>query len=467
MIPAMRVVGIAVLLTLAGCLSIPAEDTSFDASVFDADPSDAPPGQLDAGDGDAGINFCGDVAQFTGSVFPPTGMEVGLRDAYTVDLNNDGFNDIIFSNAEVSSPDDYGFFVLLGPQTDPQNLVYHAFIPTNVAPLALAFRDVLGAEGGCVDVTVWGPNKADTAGIVEVYQWDASPDLFDAATPVSRASLFRPYGLNPLGPAAVTYGDFSGAGHGNDLAVADLFEIRLLTVTSDFANSLPTATAVDIGSDGNPGMWTAINGIYARRSMRTGINADDLVVVENQSMSWMFNNGSGVFTTPAPVTASSAGMWNSKGVSVVNLDNTPPLDFIGSGGNSFGAYVISQNGETVDIATRPWNRIFNEPFNEIYGVGVANLGSTDAPELVTVDPGNGTMDRGNAYLVDTIFDTGTQLDPGTYDLFPFTSTGLNFRHVVIADFNGDQALEIHVFTESGEARCLRRKLAVGELEFCP
>jgi hypothetical protein len=436
----MRGLALAIAFVLAGCLAIPAE-----------------------GD-DAANTPCGAVTQFSGSSFPPGGMEIGIREVRFADLNNDGHTDMILTNAEVSNQDDYGVFVLLGPQDSPQSLLYHSFVATNVRPLGIATRDVLGAEGGCLDLAVWGENKAGSAGILEVYPWDGSEDLFDAAAPVSRASLFDP---EASGPVLVAFGDFSGAGHGNDVAVADLFELRVITPGSDFANGLPTATATDVGSDGTPGGWSAINGIYARPSMRSGVDADDLVVVENQGMSWMFNDGSGDFSATTPVTASSSGMWNSKSVSVTDLDGTPPLDFIGAGGNSFGAYLIAQSGQTVTITPRPWGRIFNEVFNEIYGVAVADLGSTSAPELVAVDEGNGSADRGRAYLVDTIFDATTQLDPATYDVYELASTGLNFRHAAIADFNDDGAVEIYVLTLDGQTRCLRRKQSIGELEPCP
>src|SRR5690606_36793562 len=135
-------------------------------------------------------------------------------------------------NADETDDAACGFFVLLGPQTDPLALQYHAWVPTNVAPWAVAAANLDGDV--CQEMIVFGANKAGSAGLVEVYPLNATIHNFD--TPLTKDVGFIAQGESSL--AKVVLCDFDGDGAAFDLMVSDFTQLRLLKTRDSVFDNL-------------------------------------------------------------------------------------------------------------------------------------------------------------------------------------------------------------------------------------
>ncbi len=427
---------------VAGCLSTPDRQT-----------------------GDGGSSGqCGAASDFTARAFPGDApVELGIGSVLSTDINNDGQVDLILANSEVASPDDLGVFVLLGPQSDAVALTYHAFVPTNVYPHAVVTKDVLGSDG-CLELAVFGANKDSSSGRIEVYKHQGAPTMYGAATTTQDVG-FTPRGENQ--PVMMTFGDFSGRQHGNDIVVSDLNAMRILLTESDFEKSLPRTAPRILGPSATMADWNSVNGIYARSSLVSGTTSDDLVVVENATLTWLRNDGNGDFTVNAPVTAAS-GEFSTVTATPVDLDGEAPLDLIGGAGANFGAYLMAANGNTVDIKVRAWNGPSNV-YNELNEVLVGELGGpgTRQPEVIILEADETTPSPGVGFalLVDGVYIEGTDLQAATPWPFEYAA-GFSPTRGLIADFNGDGTNEAWLFDAAGEASCLWRKTGLAELEVC-
>ena len=401
---------------------------------------------------------CGAANDYKPESFPPSLIDVGIHDAVAADVNADGAIDLVLSNGESPDSDDYGFFVLLGPQHDPEKLVYHAFVRTGVIPLALAVHDLVGTESGCLDVTVFGPSKAGNAGLLETYHLTGTPDMFDPI-PLAKDVQFIPPNDNT--PVLIAFGDFQGMQHGADIAVADLFNLRLLFTGGDATMNLPTAVPQNVGTMGPPGPWNSINAVYAEPSV-TGTDSDDLFIVELDHLTWLRNDGTGAFASPTLV---SAVDFSAKGPRRIDLDGMPPLDVVAGGGVGFGGYLLAATTGDMTIVQRSWNQTF-PAYNEINDFAIADLGGTPLPEVVALEADETRTNPALAFLVDGLFDAGTELLPKTVTTFSFADEGIEPDVSEIVDFNGDSVPEWWAFQFDGEAVCLRRQAAAGALELC-
>ncbi len=455
----LRTILIAAALGMAaGCLSTPPPASGTTDADIDAPVTDAPVNDAAVTDAPP-TSVCGAVGQFTATAWPPAKpMQVGIRNVLTADINNDGNADLIVPNTEVSDTNDYGIFIMLGPQSDPNTLQYHLFVPTVVVPWAVVATD-LGGDG-CVDLVAFGANKTNTAGIVEVLEFRTDTRTFSS-------EVQKDVGFIPLGdgaPVSMVLGDFDGDGAVYDVVVSDLTTLRLLKNGQSIFQNLPTSVPVNVGPSGAPGSWTDANGLFARFSVGSGLTSDDLVVIEQHAITWLKNDGNGNFGNAT--TGSSSGIFVSRAIQEVDLDGVPPLDFIGGAGDSFGAYLISTTGETVNIATRNWNAVFGV-YNELDDILVADLGGTTEPELVVIEADQPAF-KGAAFasLVNNLFDAGSELMPTTAVPYSFNME-IDAIVGVVSDFNADQSPEVWVFEQSGGVRCIRRRPANPELEACP
>ena len=439
---------IALGMTLAGCLTTPpaASDAGGDATGIAAD----------AGP-DAMPNPCGSVAQYTPQVWPPS-TPVGVRDVVATDINGDGNVDIVVTNGAVGDPDYLGFWVLLGPQTDPGALVFHAFAASAAYPRSVAVHDALGSP--CADVTTFGENTGNNAGFIEVFENVGPPDMF-AALPVLKSIAFTPFG--DAVPVHVLYAALDPDSVVDDVVVADLSEMYVLyTSGGDFASQLATSTPVRVGSDGTDlTNWNNINAIFARPSpASTAI--DDLLVVEVTAMTWLFDNGARGFGDTMPYRLENEFAFNAFGVVEVDYDQTGPLDVIGGGSQNFGAYAIDSDPQ-IGAEVLAWANSVPSDDGSIDDVAAGNLGGQDQIEVLLLD-GNET-DGSHLFLVDGTFKSGTTIMPATFDDYDFAGTIDPFQ-MVIADFNGDGSPEVWVFDRSGNANCLERNPAAPELRLC-
>lgn len=439
---------------LGGCLCIPpapATDAGGDDDV------DAP---WDAPVIDATPNPCGDRAQFTAMPFPPGGeIEVGVRQTFARDVNVDGFVDMVIASGNLTDENDWGVYVLLGPQSDPENLQYHAFLATDVAPWGVAVDRLTGND--CLDVAVFGENRPATAGMLEIYPNQGPPAMFPADPPLTKDMGFVPGG--PDLPVSLVFGDFDGVGGPRDLAVADLYELRVVEVGDSLEDNLLTAEARRVAPDGSTvGGWSSINGIYARPRSTSG--AHDLVVVEIQFLTWMENDGTGVFTQgPQGV---SDGLFGSMAVIEHDLDGQAPVDFFGGSGTNFGVHEVEVTSGEVTVTTRAWPGTL-PVYNALDHFNVVDLGGGPQPEVVVLERDQAMTQPAYAVMIENLYDDGNQLQPLTVSPALEFPTGVHPWQSLVIDFDDDGASEVWAIAADGQMRCIRRKATGAELEFCP
>lgn len=404
---------------------------------------------------------CGAPADYQARAFPPTDRPFDLRDVISADLNDDGALDLVISSVASTGR---GFYVLLGPQTDPAALVYHAFVETAVVPDAMAIKDVLFSGRGCRDVTVFGQDPNRASGFVEVYELvadrgDGGWQMFDPVPAISKDVEFMP--VTGGVPVMVAYGDFQGLDHGLDVVVADLYTMRMMFTEADLPRHLPTATVRDIGRDGAPGVpWNAINAVYPELTLAGTPQGDDLVIVELEDLTWLRNDGSGTFTVETRVHSDD---FSSKAPRRIDLDGVDPIDVAGASGVGFGAYVLARDGGGVDVSTLAWNQTF-PVYNELNDFAIADLGGSPEPEVVALEADENGVEPGVAFFVDSLFTSGTELRPTTIVSFGFTGISPERLHPI--DFDGDGTRELWTFDPGGSGVCLRRAAAGGALEPC-
>lgn len=416
------------------------------------------PATIDAGAGeDAMMNACGNRDDFTPMAFPPVGIEIGIRHIHPADINLDGAVDLILTNADVPD-EDFGFFVLLGPQSDASNLVYHAFVPTGAAPHALTVHDIMGEP--CPEVTIYGRAKVVATGYAEVYGNVGAPSLLDPI-PVRKDVGYQP--SNDDAPVHAVYAALDGDGLQNDLVVGDLDTIRVMhTAGTDFASELAVATPVVVGRDGSSTtFWADINAIVPRRSP-TDPDVDDLLIIELNTYTWLINDGSGGFDGPTHVSLDNNYVFSAFGVAEVDYDGTDPIDIIGAGGTGFGGYLVAQTDSVAPPTTFEWFGEMPSTDGEMDDVLVADLGGGDQPEVILLDY-HATAGSA-AHLIDDTFVSNQEALPTTVYTHDFV--GANPKNGAIANFNGSQGPEVWAFDPNGSARCLERDPAMPQLRLC-
>ena len=410
---------------------------------------------------------CGQILEFSEFAFPPAGMTMSIREVIAADVNADENLDLVISNAPDDDLDSHGFFVLLGPQ-EVGDLVYHQFVATNAAPHGMVTRDVLN-DDGCLEVAIFGRNKAQTSGVIEIYEM-LGEERFDSdgeiepysSIPVAKDASFLP---NSDGtPVMITFGDFSSRGS-IDVAVADLNQLRLFYTDRDVAQNLGSAAPVEIGPGGPPGAWSAINAVFPRPAVDDSGIGDDLLVVELEQAVWLKNDGAGAFGDA--IVSPTSGAFAAKSPHLVpSLDGNEVPDVIAGGGVGFGAHMIAIDGSTVSMVARPWNQTFSVS-DELEDLVFGDLGGSDLPEVVALDVDAAGIAPAQALLVDSVFDAGAEILPQTVDTFTFV--GIEPIRGVATRFQAldeEGPLELWVFDASGDHRCLQRDPAVARLQLC-
>jgi hypothetical protein len=443
---------LAALVAFAGCLSSPEPATSDAAVGIDGD------GGGPTLDAPVAMNECGAPGQYTAQDWPPS-TPMGIRDVVADDVNGDGEVDLVITNGNVGDTDYLGFWVLLGPQTDPANLVFHAFGASAAYPRSIAMHDVLG--NGCLDITTFGENTADTTGFIEVFENTGPPMMF-AATPVLKDAGFRPVGDGF--PVHVVYAALDTDSAVDDVIVGDLGEMHVLYTSGvDFANELATATPVQLGDDGTDQTnWNNVNAIYPRQSVGNSA-VDDLLVVEVNDIHWLHNDESRGFAATTPDTINNAFAFSAFGVVEAQFDMMGPVDIIGGGGQRFGAYTIDDT-MGIDFEVFGWQSSVPADDNNIDDIVAGNLGGLGQPEVVMLD--RDETNGSHVFLIDGVFASGATVLPNSFFDFDMANEGIHPVAIVIADFNGDQSPELWGFDDVGNAVCLERSPDVPELRLC-
>ncbi len=409
---------------------------------------------------DEPANLCGTRADYAEMAFPPPGMDLSLRQITTVDVNLDQALDLVLANAPADSAD-WGVFVLLGPQSDPDALQYHAFVPTSTIPWAMAVNNVLGDQN-CFDLAVFGANEAGTTGMFEAHEMVGPPEMY-AEEAVSKDLGFLPSGEDA--PVTLTFGDFSGEGYGLDFFAADLDEMYLVESSASLPLGLPTALPRRIGREGTDGLWTDINGLFTRPSL--GPNGNDLVVIEQFGLTWMHNDGSGDFSVTAP-TAAMTDEFVSRAIQEVDVDGSgqTTLDFIGGAGTDFGVYMIDVDGSDLTVTPRAWNPGL-PVYNELNHLTAFDMGGNAQPDVVVLERDEQDVQPTKVMLIEDLFDGGSALQPETVSPPLEFPDDLDPWQMVATDFDGDGFFEVWAFDQDGDATCVQRATAGGGLVYCP
>lgn len=453
----LRIALVMVGVLAAGCLKLPKPVNEDDDA-----------GRADAAAIDGAADASGDVADARPSNclaragLTPSGFfgdaVTQIRDIVAEDVNDDGFDDLIISSTPGAAADDWAVYVMLGPQSDDQNLAIHARISTAVRPLGLHVADLVGNDG-CLEIAVFGQTEAGPAR-VEVYrQLTTGGNLYDGS-PTQRDPGFVP---EATGPVLVTSGDFAGDGGGVDVIVTDLTNLVLLATAGDLATNLPTSPIRPIAPDGLEvgGQWTDINAIQPSPGVRS-LGGDDIVVVEQHFVRWMKNDGAGQFTPTNSM--SSQTMFSARDVSPIDLDGVPPIDYVGGSFDTFGGFAIAAAGNDVQIRVVNWNTAAPVR-DDLEDIVVADLGGGGLPEVVIIDDDMSQATAARAFTVDNMLLSGTLLSPTSWATYDFAGQGIDPQRGVAIDFDGDGTREVWMFDTAGPARCMRR-VASGNLMPC-
>ena len=408
---------------VAACLSSPVPNSgAVDASLD---------GQQQ---GDAGVD---------GMPFPGT-RQMGIRHVRSFDVDRDGIEDIVIANANDVPSADQGVFVLYGPQSDPSKLRYHQFIQTNAPPHDFQFANVVG--GSEPDLVIHGVRSGGGGpGFVELYAQEATGEF--SAMLASAPVGFDTTNLNT--PILVAVGAHQDA-QGNDIFVGNLFTLAVFSMDDDVENELAVTTPTPIGRQGDSDfIWGSINGILPLATP-DGVT-DDLLIVENGEMTWLRNNGSGMFSQHTNLNSG----FGFRTLSEIDLDGepvgTPPFDIVGGGLRDIGAYRVNVVGTNVSFEALTWNPS-NALGSDLTDLVVGDLDGNSSDEVVVFLP------DGNPRVV-RIFQNARSISPAT-SVTPIASmdrafTAINPDQGVMLNFDDDGNDELWVFdAASGQAECI-------------
>lgn len=381
--------------------------------------------------------------EWQGAAFPPAGATVDLRSGYVTDFDYDGFDDIVLLNA-TGDPNTQGFFVLLGRDTSDGTL-YDSFIATpDVQPYAALAADLGGGDDP--DVIIYG--ESDGRGQLVAYT-DASPATFEAPLVLTLGNS-QPAPAGGSQPAFISLGDYDTVdgeneivfGHANGVFISSIDqwddEFRLNEVYSLSEPGLAWGDTDAVGAilEGTP-------------------PTQDILVPQQEQVTWYANGGDGSFTSDIHNTAITAPGMTHVDYADINGDGRKDVFAVGSfavsvyvpaaGATDGARYLLYDDGTTGE----------NDD-GELDGIAAVQVDEDSRPDIVIMERANSSMSDNFIKLYANVsIDNGMMVadEEVLQDLGSFEP-----QLMVFGDFDGDEVGELIVFDARGNSQCYELKV---------
>jgi hypothetical protein len=329
------------------------------------------------------------------------------------DFNNDGKLDVV----SMEAPGGYlEIDVALGngDGTFQYPLVQNLFSPGQYTPYSMAVGD-FNADGN-LDVAVWGVYAANNASEVMIFLGNGNGTFNLVGTYAAPNSSDYTESQNALYVA-----DFNGDG---SLDLAALTQYNGVFIFWGYGDGkFQPAVGYSTVDPNHPNNYTAVG-------MAVGdLNGDgkpDIAVTESTGMAVLLNNGNGTLGT-ATYYASGINSQSQMGIAIGDLTGDKKNDIVTT--DSLGDVVVFQNQGSGTFAVKGVVATLTEP---TWLVSMADINGDKKLDLVVTDfagetftfygKGNGTFTAGPVYPLQY------------WDVAP--------SNVILADFNGDGALDI-------------------------
>ena len=329
------------------------------------------------------------------------------------DFNNDGKLDIV----SMEAPGGYlEIDVALGngDGTFQYPLIQNLFSPGQHTPYAMAVGDFNG--DGNLDVAVWGIYAANNTSEVMIFLGNGNGTFNWTGTYAAPNSSDYTESPNSLYVA-----DFNGDGKLDLAALTQYNGVFIYLGNGD--GTFQTAVGYSTVDPNHPNNYTA-------SGMAVGdLNGDgklDIAVTESNGMAVLLNNGNGTFGT-ATYYASGINSQSQMGIAIGDLNGDKKNDIVTT--DYLGDVVVFLNQGSGTFAVKGVVATLTEP---TWLVSIADINGDKKLDLVVTDfagevwtfygKGNGTFTAGPVYPLQY------------WDQPP--------SNVILADFNGDGALDI-------------------------
>lgn len=404
------------------------------------------PASDDDDDGDAATVSCRQDARPAGQPWPPPDIDV--RHAIVADIDGDGTDDVVVSVAPptTDTPGASRVYVLYGPVSHlaPE---WHAVLDLDdvavdalIQPSGMSLDDLDG--DGCLDLTLAGPPVLNrTQDRVAVWRHRR------AGVPWSGLAVTRTldWDVTGDGPVSLVWGDL-GAGADRDLAIADLYRLRVLGESTLDTLGAPT----EVPFDPCPS-WDNVNAL----AIAPGVPRDRLLVFGHYRTNTVTLDDARMFHVTGDCNNNSE-LPTVRGYALAAIDDVPPLDLITGAAGWMGARVLSGTAEVViptmgvrNCTDNPRGTV-QEPYIE--GLAAANLDDAAAPEVVVIDhapteqpPASYACVLGNVTVVGDQVTKNGESDTHIVD-------GV-LRKVVIGDLGSGP--RVYMFEDNGTLHCRR------------
>lgn len=379
--------------------------------------------------------------EWQGLAFPPDG-EINLRSGYVVDLDYDGWDDIVLLN-ETGDPATQGFFVLLG-RDGADGSLYDAFVNTpDVQPYAVLVAQLGGGED--YDILIYG--EGNDRGRLVAYP-EASPATFDDPLSITMGST-QPIPLGGSQPAFISLGDYDTVdgkleivfGHEEGVFIGGIHEWG-----EDFRlNELYT-----LSEPGVPWGDTYVSGAILEGTAPV----QDILVAQRERVTWYANGGDGSFTSDMHTTAVTApGLW---AVDYADINGDGRKDVFAVGNYAVSVYVPAAGATDgthyllYDDGTTGEN-----DDGELDGIAALQINDDPRPDIVIMERANEATSDNFIKLYADVSIQGSMMVADEEVLQELGS--FEPRTMVYGDFDGDGVGELIVFDALGNSQCFELK----------
>lgn len=403
------------------------------------------PASGDDDDTDAPTVSCRQDARPAGQPWPPP--DITVRHAIVADVDRDGTDDLVVSVSPPTklTPGPSRVYVLYGP-VSPTAPEWHAMLDLDdvavdalLQPSAMSLDDLDG--DGCLDLTVAGPPVLNrTQDRVAVWRHRR------AGVPWSGLAVTRALDWEVAdGPVMLAWGDI-GSGADLDLAVADLYRVRLLGESNLDALGPPTIVPYEPCVS-----WDNLNGLV----VAPGVPRDRLIAFGHYRTNTITLDDDRMFHVTGSC-ENDSNLPTFRGSATVAIDDVDPPDLITGAAGWMGARILSGTAEVVVPPMGVRNCDDNprgtaqDPYIE--GLAAANLDGNPAPEVVVIDHDPlGQPPASYACVLGNVTVSGDQVTRNGYSDTHVVDGVL--RLVVIGDLGGGP--RVFMFEDNGRLHCRR------------
>jgi hypothetical protein len=346
---------------------------------------------------------------------------LGVQAAAVGDFNGDGKLDVVSIAGGVWEIDvalgngDGTFQVPIANTYSP---------PYGTSPYALAVGDFSG--NGRLDLAVWCTYAANDYNVVLIFMGNGDGTLTYSNTyPAPNAYFFAQSGSNALYVA-----DFNGDGKLDLAALAPYCTSNVPCVTVYFGNGDGTFQTPVSYSTVDPNHPLEINVFGMAVGDLNGDGKPDIAVTEGNGIAVLLNSGGGIFGTAAYYDSGIAGLTTQTGIAIGDVNGDKRNDIVATSSHLGDVVLFLNQGSGTFVSQ---GSVAQAPGGGMsWLVNMADINGDKKLDLIVTDgvgeiwtfygKGNGTFTAGPVYPV--------QYSEQAPD------------NVVLADFNGDGALDI-------------------------